>query len=103
MKKAINIRHELAYQLENIPAEHIKQAVIEWLNMGKEAVPESLQSFMTDLIASQEDAETSFSQTASYEEWSKEFRKIVESHRGEKLPILSDEDISRESMYPDRF
>jgi hypothetical protein len=38
----------------------------------------------------------------SPEEWVCEFREWTESHRGLNLPILSDEDISRESIYADR-
>ena len=99
MEEATNIRQELAHRLEGIPAEQLKQAVLKWLDMGDEEVPESLQSLIPDSTASE--AETSFSKTASYEEWRKEFRRLIE--HGENLPILSDEDISRESMYPDRF
>ncbi len=101
MEEATNIRHELAYQLESIPAEQIKQAVIKWLDEEREEVPKSLQSFITSSTVSNENSEASFSETAPYEEWLKEFRRLIEY--GENLPILSDEDISRESMYPDRF
>jgi hypothetical protein len=36
------------------------------------------------------------------EEWVCEFKEWTESHRGLNLPILSDEHISRESIYADR-
>jgi hypothetical protein len=38
----------------------------------------------------------------SPEEWVREFREWAQSHAGLGLPILSDEDISRESIYADR-
>ena len=103
MEKATNIRQDLAHRLEDIPAEQLKQAVLKWLDEEREEVPESLQSLITESTVSEEDAEDSFSKTASYEEWSKVFHEWIESHRGENLPSLSDKQISRESMYPDRF
>jgi hypothetical protein len=36
------------------------------------------------------------------EEWVLEFRNWVHSHSGDDLPLLSDEAISRESIYQDR-
>lgn len=38
----------------------------------------------------------------SPEEWVREFRARAKSHEGFKLPLLSDEDISRESIYAER-
>lgn len=103
MEEAHNIRQEIAHRLEGIPAEQIKQVVLKWLDEESEGVPEGLQSLIPESNALEEKAETSFSETASHEEWSKVFHEWVDSHRGKNLPILSDEDISRESMYPDRF
>jgi hypothetical protein len=36
------------------------------------------------------------------EQWVDEFRSRVHSHSSEDLPLLFDEAISRESIYPDR-
>lgn len=36
------------------------------------------------------------------EEWVREFHEWTKSHAGLDLPILSDEDISRESIYAER-
>lgn len=41
-------------------------------------------------------------ETATPEEWAKAFMEWVESHRGMNMPHLSDEDISRESIYGER-
>jgi hypothetical protein len=38
----------------------------------------------------------------SPEEWVRKFEAWTESHAGLNLPLLSDEDISRESIYADR-
>ncbi len=35
--------------------------------------------------------------------WTKLFHEWVKSHRGKNLPLLSDEAISRASIYEDRF
>ncbi|MGB3266133.1 MAG: hypothetical protein WBA89_19500 [Microcoleus sp.] len=43
-----------------------------------------------------------FYQTATPTEWSIAFQEWVDSHRTLNLPILSDEAISRESIYGDR-
>lgn len=48
-------------------------------------------------------ASASFYTTSTHEEWSAEFHRWVDSHKEEELPVLSDEAMSRESMYPDRF
>ncbi|GFE72149.1 hypothetical protein [Chroococcus sp. FPU101] len=46
--------------------------------------------------------ERPFYETATPEEWAKAFMEWAESHRGMNMPHLSDEDISRESIYGER-
>jgi hypothetical protein len=47
--------------------------------------------------------ELPFYETATTEEWIREFREWTESHQyDEDTPILSDEAISRESIYSER-
>lgn len=46
--------------------------------------------------------ELSFCQTATPEEWIKAFEEWAESHRDNNFPQLSDQDISRESIYGER-
>ncbi|NCR41890.1 MAG: hypothetical protein GPJ21_19870 [Microcystis aeruginosa W13-11] len=46
--------------------------------------------------------ELSFCQTATPEEWIKAFEEWAESHRDKNFPQLSDQDISRESIYGER-
>lgn len=45
----------------------------------------------------------SFYETSTHEEWLAEFLSWVDSHKGKDIPVLSDEAMSRESMYPDRW
>ncbi|MEM9274592.1 MAG: hypothetical protein AAGA80_16760 [Cyanobacteria bacterium P01_F01_bin.143] len=99
MNKSTHTGYELANRLQSIPAEQIKQAVITF-QKEDENVPESLQSIF---IEEENPEQLSFSETASYEEWSKLFHEWVETHRGKNLPLLSDEAISRKSIYGDRF
>lgn len=103
MKEVTHVRHKLANYLQSIPAEQIKQAIIKWIEQQDEDVPESLQSTLISEEIQEQYSQMSFSETASYEEWSKLFHEWVESHRGQNLPLLSDEAISRESIYEDRL
>ena len=103
MNKSTHTGYELAHRLQSIPAEQIKQAVITWLQKEDENVPESLQSIFIEEENPEQLSQLSFSETASYEEWSKLFHEWVETHKGKNLPLLSDEAISRESIYEDRF
>lgn len=60
---------------------------------------------MTTSTSFREDKESeipynlSFSKTATADEWIAAFKKWINSHQGLNLPTLSDEDISRESIY----
>lgn len=48
-----------------------------------------------------ETQERPFYETATKEEWAKAFRELAESHEKDS-PMLSDEAISRESIYGER-
>ncbi|NEQ13744.1 MAG: hypothetical protein F6K44_07630 [Moorea sp. SIO3E2] len=48
-------------------------------------------------------ASASFYETSSHEEWSAEFQAWVDSHKSLDIPVLSDEAMSRESIYLDRL
>lgn len=39
----------------------------------------------------------------NYEEWLVEFHQWLDSHKDRDIPVLSEEAMSRESMYPDRW
>ena len=49
------------------------------------------------------DSASLFSETSTHEEWSAEFHQWIDSHKGRNIPVLSEEAMSRESMYPDRW
>ncbi len=97
MKEVADTRHELANRLQSIPAEQIKQAVIRWLDTEDDELADLEHSLSLEQESSEQQPSLSTAEKiAAFNEW-------VESHRGQNLPLLSDEDISRESMYPDRF
>lgn len=65
-------------------------------HLSSEQIRPCLHSLMENLIKLQEPP---FHATATADEWSQHFMAWVESHRRLRLPQLSDEAISRESIY----
>lgn len=73
--------------------------------------PEELKPYVYELLASVKEqkstnddlASASFYETATHEEWSAEFHQWIDSHKEEDIPVLSEQAMSRESMYPDRW
>ncbi len=70
--------------------------------------PEEIKPYLDELIerlVPKEDSfdSASFSETSTHEEWSAEFHQWIDSHKNRNIPVLSDEAMSRESMYPDRW
>lgn len=70
--------------------------------------PEEIKPYLDELIkrlVPKHDSfdSASFSETSTHEEWSAEFHQWVDSHRNRNIPVLSDEAMSRGSMYPDRW
>ena len=70
-----------------------------------QAIKPHLRLFIESLSKMKEDdfASASFYTTSTHEEWSAEFHDWVDSHKGKNIPVLSDEAMSRENMYPDRW
>ena len=64
--------------------------------------PEERELFNQKVNSLDETEERPFYETATTEEWIKAFREWAESHRHKNSPMLSDEAISRESIYADR-
>jgi hypothetical protein len=60
---------------------------------------------LLDLLSQKQENLTlaSFYETSTHEEWSAEFHQWIDSHKGQDIPILSDEAMSRESIYRDRW
>ena len=94
MKEVNNIRYKLANRLQTIPAEQIKQAVIKWLDT-EDGNLESLEQILPSPKEEKLDREE-----LSPAEKAAAYRKWAESHR-RGLPLLSDEAISRETIYSD--
>ena len=71
--------------------------------------PEEIKPHLEALIASlnqtEEDdlAASSFYATSTHKQWSAEFHRWLDSHKGKDTPILSESAMSRESIYPDRW
>lgn len=64
--------------------------------------PEERELFNQKVNSLDETEERPFYETATTEEWIKAFREWAESHRHKNIPTLSDEAISRESIYGER-
>ena len=108
MQRDADIRHELTAIVQNLPPEQIKIAVLKWLGENgdltdlEQELELEQENFSrlfngtkkdsVDVVLTTKQSELSPSQKA------KAFREWAESHpRG--LPLLSDEAISRESIY----
>ena len=92
MKEVTSIRYKLANRLQTIPAEQIKQAVIRWLDI-EDGNLESLEQILPSPKEQKLDREE-----LSPAEKAVAYRAWAENHR-QGLPLLSDEAISRESIY----
>ena len=95
MREQAEIRQTLAARLQHLPAEQIKQAVLKWLDDTEDASLALLEQTLPPTHESEQERED-----LSPAEKAAAFRAWAESHpRG--LPLLSDEAISRESIYSD--
>ncbi|WP_034936301.1 hypothetical protein [Gloeocapsa sp. PCC 73106] len=68
----------------------------------KDQQTESSELERSALRSSSSSSTRPFYETATTEERAKAFLEWAESHRGMNMPHLSDEDISRESIYGER-
>lgn len=95
MREQADLRQTLAARLQHLPAEQIKEAVLKWLDDTQDASLALLEQNLPPTPESgQEREELSPAEKAAA------FKAWAESHpRG--LPLLSDEAISRESIYSD--
>ena len=84
--------------------EQIVETLSSITNRSPEEIKPHLDTLLNRLSQEKDDlASASFYETSTHEEWSAEFHRWVDSHKGEDIPVLSDEAMSRESMYPDRW
>ncbi|MGL6341004.1 MAG: hypothetical protein ACRC80_17925 [Waterburya sp.] len=88
------IRHTLATNLQELPAEQIKQAVLKWLDTEEAGLADLARNLRLEQEGIRKQSGLSPIEKAdAYRVW-------AESHR-RGLPLLSDEAISRESIYED--
>jgi hypothetical protein len=102
----MDINAQAASTLQNFQEAHrediktITQVLVKITNRTPEQLKPYLDALLEQLVQSQQ--ERPFYETATPEEWIVAFREWVESHRGLNFPSLSDEAISRESIYGER-
>jgi hypothetical protein len=94
MREEPNIRHALAARLQGLPAEQIKQAVLKWLDTEDGGLADLEQNLPLTREGERDRPRLSAAERAAA------FREWADSHR-RGLPLLSEEDISRENMYSD--
>jgi hypothetical protein len=79
---------------------------IEQINQEIKALPEEAQLLLIDFIqvlkSRYSQTETENINNSSVQEKAKAFREWAESHKNKNFPHLSDEDISRDSIYGER-
>lgn len=96
-------------KVENIANLHGKElqeitnALAKITSRSPEEIAPQLKHFLAQLSQTPTIPETHFFKTANDDEWIKAFCEWSQSHKGKKLPVLSEEAMSRESMYPDRW
>ena len=91
--------------LNNSYAQEIEQVVGMLSKITSRSVAEikpHLNALLNRLNQEKDDS-VSFYETSTHEEWSAEFHAWVDSHKDRNIPVLSDQAMSRESMYPDRL
>lgn len=102
----MDINNQAASTIENFHEAYqediktITQVLVKITNRTPEQVKPYLDALLEQLVPSQQ--ERPLYETATPEEWIVAFREWVESHRGFNFPSLSDEAISRESIYGER-
>lgn len=79
--------------------EAIIQVLVKITSLNPDQIKPHLDMMLEHLM---QPKEPPFYETATPEEWTGAFREWVDSHRGLNLPYLSDEAISRESIYGER-
>jgi uncharacterized membrane-anchored protein len=92
---------EIVHSLEEENREDLEivmQILSKITHLSSEQIKPCLHTLMENLIELQE---TPIHAKAAPEEWSHRFSAWVEEHRGLGLPLLSDEAISRQSIYKD--
>lgn len=83
--------------------EQIISALSKITSRSPEEIKPHLERFLSELSSKPDVSKNHFFETATDDEWISAFRDWSESHKAKKLPVLTEEAMSRESMYPDRW
>jgi hypothetical protein len=93
----------LESDLEKVHREEIEtitRLLAKISNRSPEEIKPHLDTMLEQLVKPEN--ERPFYETATPQEWVVAFQRWVETHRGLNLPTLSDEAISRDSIYEER-
>ncbi len=91
------------------PNSHELEKVIGALSKITSRSPEEIKPHIEKLVAQLKQHPSPYVEkdhfylTSTHDEWIAAFHEFVESHKDLDLPLLSDEAISRESIYEDRW
>lgn len=77
--------------------------LVKITSRSPEEIKPKLEKFLSELRQTPAIPENHFFETATDDEWITAFLSWSISHKDKDLPVLSEEAMSRESMYPDRW
>jgi hypothetical protein len=97
-QQQVRDRVETIAQQNREDLEAVVALISKMTHRSSEQVKPQLQILIANLVEIQEPP---FHATATAPEWTRRFTEWVESHQGREYPYLSDEAISRESIYGD--
>ena len=85
--------------------EQIIGALSNITSLPPEEIKPHLNQLLENLKKPKQDSSNSvsFSETFTHEEWSAEFHQWIDSHKNRNIPVLSEEVMTRENIYPDRW
>jgi hypothetical protein len=83
--------------------EQLVATLSKMTSRSPEEIKPHLDRFLSELSQNPVIPKNHFFETATDEEWISAFFSWSESHKNKNLPVLSEEAMSRENMYPDRW
>lgn len=83
--------------------QEVLRALSKITSRSPEEIKPQLEKFLSQLSQTPAIPEKHFFETATDDEWISAFLSWSESHKDKDLPVLSEEAMTRENMYPDRW
>ena len=80
----------------------VLEAIAKITSRSPEEVKPYLLKLLEHLVPKQDSSDPQ-RKDLTYDEWLIEFHQWIDSHKDRGIPVLSEEAMSRESMYPDRW